>query len=80
MFIIAFFIGLYSDSRRELDKSLDKKKSQRWFLKRKVKFEGKRPVACKSGRAFYTKNGKGNAGEQKRFRQNFAGSLMSWAE
>lgn len=25
MFIIAFFIGLYSDSRRELDKSLDKK-------------------------------------------------------
>ena len=26
MFIIAFFIGLYSDSRRELDKSLDKKK------------------------------------------------------
>ena len=26
MFIIAFFIGLYSDCRRELDKSLDKKK------------------------------------------------------
>ena len=26
MFIIAFFIGLYSDSRRELDVSLEKKK------------------------------------------------------
>ena len=36
--IIAFFIGLYSDSRRELDKSLDKKKMYGMIYDRSCKF------------------------------------------